>query len=143
MEMFYPPPLKKDVIMSLHEVSNSDLLYIDYDKEHLPMVNTNQDMVILVNPQTHWRILFTQFMIAFAICAPITLYIQLGQIFLTKNADGVSIVAYSLLAGGQLLWLIYAIWITRHRDWPIAVSSILSVVACILIIIACILYTKV
>lgn len=79
-------------------------------------------------------------MLVFAVCTQVTLYIQVAQMFITKNAQGVSILAYSLLTAGQLLWLAYAIWIAKHRNWPVAISSILSAIACILIITACALF---
>ncbi len=57
-----------------------------------------------------------------AVASPLALLPQVTQVFTSKNADGLSLVSWSLFGCINVLWVIYAI---VHKEKPILIANVL------------------
>lgn len=66
------------------------------------------------------------------------LFWQFGEIIQKKSAKDISLIAFSILLGANVIWVLYALFIVGST--PILVSGLLYVVGCVMIIAATIYY---
>lgn len=83
---------------------------------------------------------YSKFMLVFAVASQAWLAIQTVDIYRKKSTDGLSLVAFILLAVGHVIWLIYAVFVLQPRNKVIILSSSLALVFSILIVIGIIIY---
>ena len=76
-------------------------------------------------------------MYGIGVLAPLALFPQVIQIYTTKNASGISLVTWVLLAFFNVLWVLYGI---AHNDKPIIIAHVLFSILNALVAIGALLY---
>jgi len=76
-------------------------------------------------------------MYAVGVLAPLALLPQVIQIYATKNASGISLATWVLLAFFNILWVLYGI---AHKDKPIIIAHVLFAILNTLVAVGALLY---
>ena len=86
---------------------------------------------------SRWKSLMDRIIYVVAFAGPVMTVPQVLQIFLDKNASGISVISWITYTITSTFWLIYGI---LHKDKPIAISSIAWIILEIFIIAGTILF---
>jgi uncharacterized protein with PQ loop repeat len=89
---------------------------------------------------TGWKRYYNQFMYVFAVLSQVWLLLQLIAVHQTKKTDGLSLVAFSLLAAGHMVWIIYGAFVMSPRNYIMIISSTLALMLTIGILIGILVY---
>jgi len=91
-------------------------------------------------PLVGWKKQYSKFMYLFVVISQIWLLLQLIEIYRTRKSEGVSLVAFSLLAAGHVVWIIYAFFVMQPRNYIMALGSALALVLALGIVVGILLY---
>lgn len=92
----------------------------------------NLDFKPLGNLSDRSKLIISIFFIIFVLAESSFLFWQFGEIVQNKSAKDVSLTAFSILLGANIIWITYALVVVGST--PILLSGVLYVIGCSLII---------
>ena len=78
------------------------------------------------NDRPPWKQYYTKFMLAWAVLAHSWLLVQIVEILTSKNVEGLSILAFSILVTSNIVWFIYGYAVLPKRNYVIMTSGAVS-----------------
>jgi uncharacterized protein with PQ loop repeat len=87
-----------------------------------------------------WKHRFEQFMWVFVLASQSWLIVQAVDVFKTKNANGLSALAWSSLVAVHIIWIIYARFVLQPSNGIILANSSMSLILSILILVGILIY---
>lgn len=99
-----------------------------------------KSLLALNNNNNNWKHHYSKFMIVWSILSQTWLLIQTINIYVDKDASGVSLIAFVLLQISSVIWLVYASWVLPTLNIPIMMSSIIALTIGIALLTGIVLY---
>lgn len=78
------------------------------------------------NDRPPWKQYYTKFMLAWAVLAHSWLLVQIVEIVSSKNVQGLSVLAFSILLTSNVIWFIYGYAVLPKRNYVIMTSGAVS-----------------
>lgn len=87
-----------------------------------------------------WKANFAKMMYGFVVVSQAWLLIQMIEIYRTKDTKGISLLAFSFLACGHLIWIIYGWFVMQPRNYIMVLGSSIALLLTIGILIGLLVY---
>lgn len=88
-------------------------------------------------PLTGWRRWFERYMFVVGVGGNVFFYIQAWQIFDTKSAKDVSLVAFAVALWAVMSWFVYGLVL---KNYVLIIANIVGTIGAALVVTGCLLY---